>query len=139
KATGRDYTVALVNSQVVPSYDDTTLPGVSEYRALMAKHAPQVPEALRDGKYTPQPLSFISLEGFINAKVVVEALVRAGRTPTRTTLRAGLESMKNIDLGIGAPLSFGPDRHQGLGSVYFTRIDNGRWVPVADWASAVKA
>ena len=139
KVTGRDYTLALVNSQVVPSYDDTSLPAVAEYRALMIKHAPQVPEALRDGKYTPQPLSFISLEGFINAKVVVEALGRAGARPTRAALRQGLESMKNVDLGVGAPLTFGPDRHQGLGSVYFTRVENGRWVPLTDWIAAVKA
>jgi len=139
KAGGRDYTPALINSQVVPSYDDTSLTAVAEYRALMARHAPQVPEALRDAKYTPQPLSFISLEGFVNAKVVVEALGRAGQRPTRASLRQGLESMKNVDLGIGAPLTFGPERHQGLSSVYFTRVDNGRWVPVTDWAAAVKA
>ena len=74
KAAGRDYTRALVNSQVVPSYDDATLPGVAEYRALMDKHNPVLPEALRDKTYTPQRYSFISLEGFINAKVVVEGL-----------------------------------------------------------------
>ena len=139
KTTGRDYTPALVNSQVVPSYDDMSLPAVVEYRALMEKHAPQVPEPLRDARYTPAPLSFRSLEGFVNAKVIVEALRRAGTNPTRTSLRAALESMKNVDLGIGAPLTFGPERHQGLDSVYFTRVDNGRWVPVNDWASAVKA
>jgi hypothetical protein len=105
----------------------------------MIKHAPQVPEALRDARYAAQPLSFISLEGFINAKVVVEALRRAGPHPTRASLRGGLESMKNVDLGIGAPLTFGPDRHQGLSGVYFTRVENGRWVPVTDWAAAVRA
>src|SRR3989441_2571584 len=139
KTTGRDYTPALVNSQVVPSYDDMSLPAVVEYRALMEKHAPQVPEPLRDARYTPAPLSFRSLEGFVNAKVIVEALRRAGTNPTRTSLRAALESMKNVDLGIGAPLTFGPERHQGLDSVYFTRVENGRWVPVTDWSAAVKA
>jgi len=139
RTTGRDYTRALINSQVVPSYDDLTLPAVVEYRAAMEKHAPQVPEALRDPKYVPQPLSFISLEGFINAKVIVEALRRAGPGPTRAGLRAALESMRNVDLGIGAPLTFTPERHQGLDNVYFTRVENGRWVPVQDWPTAVKA
>jgi len=138
KTTGRDYTPALVNSQVVPSYDDATLPAVVEYRALMEKHAPQVPEALRDATYTPALYSFRSLEGFVNAKVIVEALRRAGANPSRASFRAALESLKNVDLGIGAPLTFGPERHQGLDSVYFTRADNGRWVPVNDWAAAVK-
>ena len=47
--------------------------------------------------------------------------------------------MRNVDLGIAAPLNFGPERHQGLDSVYFTRVENGRWVPVHDWNAAVKA
>jgi ABC-type branched-subunit amino acid transport system substrate-binding protein len=139
RTTGRDYTRALINSQVVPSYDDVSLPAVGEYRALMEKHAPQVPDVLRDAKYTPQLLSFISLEGFINAKVVVEALRRAGPSLTRPAFRAALESMRAVDLGIGAPLTFGAERHQGLDNVYFTRVENGRWVPVHDWPAAVKA
>jgi ABC-type branched-subunit amino acid transport system substrate-binding protein len=139
KTSGRDYTRALVNSQVVPSYDDVTLPGVVEYRALMDKFNPAVPAALKDGKYTPQHYSFISLEGYINARVMVEALRRSGPNPTRLAFRQALESLKNFDLGIGAPLSFGPERHQGLDNVYFTRVEGERWVPIADWSSAVQA
>ena len=139
KTTGRDYTRALVNSQVVPSYDDVALPGVVEYRALMERHNPALPPALRDDKYVPQRHSFISLEGYVNARVVVEAVRRAGSNPTRSGLRQALESLKNFDLGIGAALTFGPERHQGLDSVYFTRVDGERWVPITDWASAVQA
>src|SRR5258705_5199674 len=139
KTVGRDYTRALVNSQVVPSYDDVTLPGVVEYRALMERYNPALPAALKDGKYAPQSFSFISLEGYINAKVVVEALRRTGPNPGRVAYRQALESLKSFDLGIGAPLSFGPERHQGLDSVYFTRVDGERWVPIADWSSAVQA
>ena len=36
-------------------------------------------------------------------------------------------------------LTFGPERHQGLDSVYCTRVENGRWVPVTDWSAAVRA
>ncbi len=139
KAAGRTYTRALVNSQVVPSYDDTSLPGVAEYRALMDKHNPVLPEALRDKAYMPQRYSFISLEGFINAKVVVEGLRRAGTNPTRAGLRQALESLKTFDLGIGAPLVFGSERHQGLDSVYFTRVEGERWVPITEWTAAVRA
>jgi branched-chain amino acid transport system substrate-binding protein len=137
--TGRDYTRALINSQVVPSYEDLSLPAVTEYRALMDKYRPTVPEALRDRDYAPQTYSFISLEGFINAKVVVEGLRRAGPQPTRLGLRQALESLRNLDLGIGARLTFGPERHQGLDNVYFTRVENDRWVSIVDWNAAVKA
>jgi branched-chain amino acid transport system substrate-binding protein len=139
KATGRDYTRGLINSQVVPSYDEVSLPAVVEYRTLMDKHNPQVPPGLRDPQHTAEQLSFRSLEGFVNAKVIVEALRRSGANPTRAGFRQALESLKNFDLGIGAPLNFGPERHQGLDSVYFTSVVNGRWAPVSDWAAAVKA
>jgi hypothetical protein len=75
---------------VVPSYDDTALPGVVEYRALMDKYNPQVPEALRDAVYTPQKHSFISLEGYVNARVIVEALRRSGATAGRSSFRQAL-------------------------------------------------
>ncbi|HEU4369691.1 MAG TPA: ABC transporter substrate-binding protein [Methylomirabilota bacterium] len=139
KTTGRDYTRALVNSQVVPSYDDLALPGVVEYRGLMERYNPALPPALRDQNYVPQRYSFISLEGYVNARVVVEALRRVGPNPSRAGFRQALESLRSFDLGIGAALTFGPERHQGLDSVYFTRVDGERWVPVTDWSSAVQA
>ncbi len=138
KTTGRDYTRGLINSQVVPSYDDVGLPAVVEYRTLMDKHNPQLPPGLRDPQHAAEQLSFRSLEGFVNAKVIVEALRRSGPSPTRAGFRQALESLKNFDLGIGAPLTFGPERHQGLDNVYFTSVVNGRWAPVSDWAAAVK-
>jgi branched-chain amino acid transport system substrate-binding protein len=139
KASGRDYTRALVNSQVVPSHDDLTLPGVVEYRGLMERHNPAVPPALRDETYTPQRYSFISLEGYVNARVVVEALRRAGPNPSRAGFRYALESLRGFDLGIGAALTFGPERHQGLDGVYFTRVDGERWVSITDWSAAIQA
>jgi branched-chain amino acid transport system substrate-binding protein len=105
----------------------------------MDRYNPAVPAALRDDKYVPQRYSFISLEGYVNARVTVEAIRRAGPSPTRAGFRQALESLRAFDLGIGAPLSFGPERHQGLDSVYFTRVDGDRWVPITDWASAVQA
>jgi branched-chain amino acid transport system substrate-binding protein len=139
RKTGRDYTRAIVNSQVVPSYDDLTLPGVKEYRTLMDKNNPAIPHALRDPGYTPRSYSFVGLEGFINAKVIVEGLRRAGPRLTRHGFRQGLESLRDFDLGVGAPLSFGANRHQGLDSVYFTRVENDRWVPITDWKAAMSA
>jgi branched-chain amino acid transport system substrate-binding protein len=139
RKTGRDYTHAIINSQVVPSYDDLTLPGVSEYRALMDKNNPSIPHSLRDPRYTPRTYSFIGLEGFINAKVIVEGLRRAGPHLTRRGFRRGLESLRGFDVGIGAPLSFGANRHQGLDSVYFTHVENDRWVPITDWKAAMSA
>jgi branched-chain amino acid transport system substrate-binding protein len=138
RKTRRDYTRGLINSQVVPSYaPDSRLPGVRLYRELMDRWNPAVPKPLLDAGYQPKPHSFISFEGFINARVVVEGLRRAGPALTRRGFKDALESIDRLDLGIGAPLSFGPDRHQGLDEVYFTQLAGGTWVPVQDWSAVI--
>ena len=53
------------------------------------------------------------LEGYASAKVLVEGLKRAGKTPTRDSLRSGLESMKKVDLG-GLEISYSATDHSGL-------------------------
>lgn len=132
---GTDYTRRLVNSQVVPSYDDVGLPGVVEYRRLMDKWNPGAPAELAESSYRPQRYSFGGLEGFINAQVILEGLRRAGPELDRPGFKAALESIADLDLGIGAPIRFGPDRHQGLDQVYFTTVNDDRWVPLTDFSS----
>jgi branched-chain amino acid transport system substrate-binding protein len=134
QTTGSDYTKNLITSQVVPSFDDMSLSGVVEYRQLMDKWNPTLPEDLQEPSYSVARYSFISLEGFLNAKVIVEGLRRAGKDLTRDGFRASLESLQNLDFGVGAPLSFGPDRHQGLDRVYFTTVQGGSWVAMNDWS-----
>jgi ABC-type branched-subunit amino acid transport system substrate-binding protein len=133
RETGRDYTVNLFNSQVVPSYFDDQLPAVREYRDLMARHDPAPPPDLADATYQPLPVGFVSLEGFLDAKVLVEVLRRMGPELERTRLRATVESVRDLDLGIGVPVSFGPGKRQGLDQVYYTTVEDGRFVPVRDW------
>lgn len=53
------------------------------------------------------------LEGFVSAKVLVEALRRAGPKPTRDKLQSALESISRFDLG-GLSLSFSAIDHTGL-------------------------
>ncbi len=137
----QDLTGALINSQVVPAYDDTSLPGVVAYRQLMDRWNPPLPAELADSAYTPESHSFISLEGYINARVICEALTLAGANLTRASFKQALESLTDLDIGIGAPITFGPNRHQGLDRVYFTRVEGRRWVTVtdSDWAAAIRA
>lgn len=61
-------------------------------------------------------VSYIAIEGFVAAKVLVEGLSRAGRSPMRAAFIAGLESMKDFDPG-GLSLSFSPTDHTGLSFV----------------------
>lgn len=112
----------LVITQVMPPYDRTDLPTVKLYR-----------EALEKYMGNTQP-TFVSLEGFVDAMVVVEALRSARRELTREGFLSALESVhrKDIGLGPGLQLSFSPTRHKGLDSVYVTVVKAGRPVVIID-------
>lgn len=131
--SGRDYTRGLFNTQVVPSYADTQYPAVREYRQLMDKWKPSLPAALRDATYQPAAYSFVGLEGFLNAKVMVHALRATGTDLTQARFRTTLENTSKLDLGIREPLSFSRDQHQGLKQIYLTAVQGGRWVTVNKW------
>ena len=127
------YTRWLVNSQVVPSYEDESVPAVREYRELMARHDPQIPDRFLEDPYDPLPQSFVSLEGFVNAKLLCEIFRRFDGQPDRAGLEDAVFSIRDFDLGIGEQVSFGPDRRQGLQRVYYTVVEDGRFVPLTDW------
>ncbi len=133
RATGTDYASGLINSQVVPSFDDLTLPAVREYRELMARHRSEPPAHLLTDPYTPFPYCFNGFEGFLNAKLLVAILERMGPPFERARLRAAAESVRGLDLGIGVPVSFGPDRHQASDRVYHTVVRGERFEPLTNW------
>ncbi|MFO7749007.1 MAG: ABC transporter substrate-binding protein [Desulfobacteraceae bacterium] len=92
--------------------------GVQQYTRLMQRY------------YPGSRPNVAGLEGYINARVLVEGLKRAGRDLTRTKFINAIESIKSLDLGISNRISFGRRDHQGLDRVYFTRIENGKLVLV---------
>ncbi|EHJ46552.1 Extracellular ligand-binding receptor [Solidesulfovibrio carbinoliphilus subsp. oakridgensis] len=115
----------LLVSQVVPlpgrPESGPVLPGVTEYAELL-------------GRYFPgERPNLVGLEGFINAKVLVEGLRRAGRNLTRERFLDAVEAIADFDVGIASPVSFDKTRHQGLERVYFTRLDHGEFHMVTDW------
>lgn len=134
----RDYTANLVNSQVVPSYDNLSMASVREYRDLMDKHKPSAPAALAGTDYTPLPHSFVSLEGFLNAKLVVEVIRRLGDHPVRARILDAVNGIHDFDLGMGTPLSFSAQRNQASDAIYYTTVHDGRFVPIRDWKELSK-
>ncbi len=134
---GRDdsqrYTRLLVNSQVVPSYEDVSIPAVKQYREMMDRYDPQPPSELLKEDYTPFSYSFVSLEGFLNAKLMVEILRRLGDQPDRNKLEEAIFTIRDFDIGISERVSFGPDRRQGLQQVYYTVVESGRFVTLKSW------
>lgn len=133
--TGKDYTTGLINTQVVPSYDDTSLPAVREYRQAMQTSAPGVPKEFRHGYYAPLPYSFVSFEGFFNAKVMTTVLERLGPNPRREDILHAVDSISELDIGIETPVSFADHMHQGLNVVYYTTVQGDSFMPVQDWSA----
>ena len=133
RTAGKDYTKDLINSQVVPGYEDTALPAVREYRALMEKYHPLPPSDLMEKGHTPLPYSYVSFEGFLNAKFLVEILKKMGQSPTKSRIKEVVEGTHDVDLGIDSRLSFGPNKHQGLDKIYYTTLQGNRFVPLPDW------
>ena len=127
------YTRHLVNSQVVPSYEDESIPVVKEYGELMRRYDPKLPEALHQPDYVPFEKSFVSLEGFVNAKLLAEILNRLGDSPGRAQLEEAIFTVRDFDLGIGEPISFSQQRRQGMQRLYYTVVDQDRFVPLDDW------
>ena len=74
KARGKNYTADLINSQVIPSYDETIFPAVRDYRRLMDRwrnHPERLlpPRDVLPQDYEPPRYSFISFEGYLNARL----------------------------------------------------------------------
>jgi branched-chain amino acid transport system substrate-binding protein len=133
KQNGKDYTRNLINSQVVPSYEDTSLPAVREYRELMDTLAPLPPAGFAPENYSPLPYSFTSFEGFFNAKVMVKVLENLGPRPALRDLALAAETMDSFDIGIDKPVHFSAIRHQGLDVIYYTTVEDGKFLPIEDW------
>jgi ABC-type branched-subunit amino acid transport system substrate-binding protein len=133
KAKGFDYTSNLINSQVVPSYEDRSLPAVKEYRQRTDEYGARVPHLWSASDYQPLRYSFVSLEGFLNAKLLVRILSYLGPVAAKSRIKETVEDLHNLDLGIGSLISFGPDKHQGSDRIYYTTLDDNKFVPLVSW------
>jgi eukaryotic-like serine/threonine-protein kinase len=112
---GPKYGEAVIVTEVVP-LPDSQASAVLKYRELLGKY------------YASEKPSFISLEGYIDAMIFAHALEKAGENLTTDSLIAALESIHNLDLGIGVPITFGPSDHDGSHKVWGTVLDkNGQY------------
>lgn len=78
----------LIFSQVVPSYNDTSLPIVKLYQEIYKQY------------YPSKELSFISFEAFIGAKIAVDTIKNIENNLTQKRFIADLKKYKNSDKGI---------------------------------------
>jgi branched-chain amino acid transport system substrate-binding protein len=115
---GARFATGVIVTQVVPAvsgYSSVVL----EYKNALAKYFPgEAPD-------------YVSLEGYVSANVLIQALKHAGPQLDTEKLIDNLESMRNLDLGLGATLSFGRAEHQASHKIWGTTLDeNGRYQPI---------
>ncbi|MDB5873484.1 MAG: extracellular ligand-binding receptor [Ramlibacter sp.] len=96
-------------SQVVPYPYMANLPVIREYQEMLKKYAPN------------EQVNYTSFEEYLGAKVLVEALRRAGANPTRAKVVKALEGMGSYDLG-GITVNYSPDNRIGSHYVEVTVI-----------------
>jgi len=105
-------------TQVIPPYQESSLPLVTKYKEDLAKY------------FTGEAPSFPGLEAYANACVLVEGLQNAGKDLTRENL---IDSILAIDSGIaslGLNVSYGAEDNQGLENVFITSLQGEKWVEV---------
>ena len=107
----------VIVTQVVPCPWDTSLPVVATYQTALTAE---------NGKP-----GFISLEGYLVGRLVVQVLERLSGEPTREAFLDVIAKNGNFDLG-GVKLSYGPDKNQGMDEVFFTILQaDGSFKPVS--------
>ncbi len=84
---------------------------------------PIIKEALEATQKAGVELTPTVVEGYVSAKVLVEGLKRAGKQPTRASLRQALEGMSRFDVG-GIEVGYSPTDHSGLDYVDLAIIDH---------------
>jgi len=105
----------VVISQVVPFPYAAKAQVVREYQQHM----------LAAGQ---KDFDFSSMEGYLTARVLGEGLRRAGKTLTRDSLIAGLETMRDVNLG-GFTVNYSAKNHQGSNFTDLTIIGrDGKFV-----------
>jgi ABC-type branched-subunit amino acid transport system substrate-binding protein len=112
KKLGGDGEGVIVTQVVPPPTETLLLDAADEYTKLLAYYPEDKP-------------NYVGFEGYLNARVVVEGLRRAGPALTRENFIDAIETIENYSLGIANPLSFNSQDHQGLEKVYFTQIRAG--------------
>src|SRR5262249_40590699 len=118
RLVGPKYATGVIVTQTVPAvsgYSSIVL----EYKNALAKYFPgEAPD-------------YVSLEGYVAASVLMQGLKKAGPQLDTEKLIDTLESMRNIDLGLGTTLGYGRAEHQASHKVWGTAIDErGKYQPI---------
>jgi branched-chain amino acid transport system substrate-binding protein len=115
---GKKYATGVIVTQVVPAVDGPSSL-VLDYKSALAKYFPgQAPD-------------YVSLEGYVDASVLIAALHRNGPQLDTERLVGTFESLRDLDIGLGTPVTFSRSEHQGVHKVWGTQLDEtGHYQPI---------
>jgi ABC-type branched-subunit amino acid transport system substrate-binding protein len=115
---GKRYAAGVIVTQVVPAVDGHSSL-VLDYKSALAKYFPgEAPD-------------YVSLEGYVDASVLIAALQRNGPQLDTERLVGTLENMHDLDIGLGMPVIFSQSDHQGTHKVWGTQLDEaGHYEPI---------
>ena len=115
---GKRFANGVIVTQVVPALDGHSSL-VIDYKNALAKYFPgEAPD-------------YVSLEGYVAANVLIEALKQNGPQLDTERLVATLENLRDLDIGLGTPVTFSRSDHQGVHKVWGTQLDaTGRYQPI---------
>ncbi|MEQ8279201.1 MAG: ABC transporter substrate-binding protein [Deltaproteobacteria bacterium] len=102
---------SVLITQVVPDFSSNAS-GLIQYRDHLTAFDPN----LRPG--------FVSLEGYVVARLFVEGLLRNGPAIATEDLVNTFESMDDIDLGIGTTYAFSASQRQATDKIWATQLDD---------------
>ncbi len=130
------YTVSFVGSEAFAH--DLKMLGVSDSVPIYVTQVVPPPDALDHAiskefsdfflkAYPNQQKSYVALEGYVNAKILVEGIKRCGKNLSRSRLRYYLEKMEDFDLGANMSVRISPSFHSFFDGVYITRYKNEKF------------
>jgi len=95
------------------------------FRSIVAKY----------GNPVTAPPNLITESGMAGAQVLVQALRRAGPSPTRAGLITALEALRHWNGGLAFDVTYTPTEHSGALGIRMVRSHHGTFVPVVGPAS----
>lgn len=120
KAALGDDGEGVVVTEVVPPVS-ADLPAVADFRRVAARFAPGAEDDV------------IAFEGYLAARLFLKGLETAPEI-SREGIIDGLQSLGELDLGMGAPVHLSRDNHQASHRVWPMVIRGGEYQPL-DWST----
>ncbi|NQZ54563.1 MAG: ABC transporter substrate-binding protein [Piscirickettsiaceae bacterium] len=113
----------VVVMQVVPGFS-TELPIIDEYLEALHNY---------DSSLSPND---VSLEGFIVAKIFYMGLKGIEGDITKHKIIDGLETIRELDIGLGLPIYYDESDHQAIHTLWLTGIEGGK-LNAFSWAQLI--